>query len=328
MALHRHWHHVLSASLLLGALALGSRGAEATVVERIVAVVGEKPVLLSELRERARPLMLRVYAQSRSASERAAGLSQIYQHTLETMIDELLEQHAASAADIKVTKDDVDRMLQVVASQNQLSVEQLLLEAKKSGIDEAQYREELKRQTLALRVAEWRFQGRIRTTEDDVREAYEKASSEAQARRSIRLAWIVVNTGRGSQEVPEKLATVVKISQLLAGGADFAELAKEYSEDAKSAPIGGLLPDTSRAQLPFALQRTLSSLALGQVSNPVRVAATTVFVKLIEQSPLEIPSYAEARAGLEQQVRSQKMNEARKQWLKTLRRRTHVEVRF
>jgi len=31
---------------------------------------------------------------------------------------------------------------------------------------------------------------------------------------------------------------------------------------------------------------------------------------------------------LEQEVRSKKMSEARKQWLKTLRRRTHVEVRF
>ncbi|MDX2055164.1 MAG: peptidylprolyl isomerase [Polyangiaceae bacterium] len=319
---------ILGQVVLLGAALVSSSVAHASIVERIVAVVGEKPVLLSELRERARPLMLRVYAQSRSASERAAGLSQVYQHTLDMMIDELLEQHAASDADIKVTKEDVDRMLQVVASQNQLTVEQLLAEAKKSGLEETAYREELKRQTLALRVSEWRFQGRVRATEDDIRSAYEKAVADAEAGRMLRIAWIVVNTGRGSQRVPEKAEKVLKVAQLLQSGADFSDVAKQYSEDEKSAPIGGLLEDTTRSKLPLALQKAVDALQVGQVSNAISVAANTVFVKVVERAPLQLPSYEEARAGLEQQVRSQKINEARKQWLKTLRRRTHVEVRF
>ena len=47
------------AALCAGTLGFGSV-ARATVVERIVAVVGDQPILLTELRHRARPNLLRL----------------------------------------------------------------------------------------------------------------------------------------------------------------------------------------------------------------------------------------------------------------------------
>ena len=53
---------VLPAVVLLGALLAAPNHAEASIVERVVAVVGERPILLSELRQRARPHLIRIAA--------------------------------------------------------------------------------------------------------------------------------------------------------------------------------------------------------------------------------------------------------------------------
>ena len=68
---------------------LSAAPARAEVIERVVAVVNDEALFLSELRRRSAPYLGRVMS-APSEAERIAGLNQLYQELLQRMIDEVL----------------------------------------------------------------------------------------------------------------------------------------------------------------------------------------------------------------------------------------------
>src|SRR5256885_12350140 len=91
-----------------GVSAALATSADAAIVERVVAVVGERPILLSELRQRARPHLFRIALTMPSPAQQAAAESDMFKELLNRMIDERLEEQAADKAHLSVPPEAVD----------------------------------------------------------------------------------------------------------------------------------------------------------------------------------------------------------------------------
>jgi hypothetical protein len=122
--------------------------ARTETLERIVAVVDDRPVLLSELR----------------AHEAVSGLPQ--DEALEAAIDErLMNAEAARIPQAEVTSDEEDKALA------------LLLEthpALRTEVAEPELRRLLHRQLAILKYVEFRFRPQLRVTDEDVRRAWQE----------------------------------------------------------------------------------------------------------------------------------------------------------
>ena len=134
----------------------------AGVIERIVAIVDDDVVLLSELRTRARPFQKQIDSATKPGPMRVAAESQMRRELLEKIIDERLLAREAQRRDVQVTPDDVDAALRTVASSQSVSVAQLMFAAQGAGLSERQYREELRRQLIEGRLVQARVLGRIK----------------------------------------------------------------------------------------------------------------------------------------------------------------------
>ena len=66
----------------------------------------------------------------------------------------------------------------------------------------------------------------------------------------------------------------------------------------------------------------------GEVADPVRYRDAVVVLKLLSRQPSRYPSFESARAELGQIVQAKRLEKIKGQWLKELRRRTHVEIRL
>ena len=310
-------------------LSLLSASASATVVERVVAVVGERAILLSDLRERARPMLLRIYDEIKDKSKRSAAISQTYKSVLEHMVDEELQQRAANRARIVVNAREVDNAIGRIAVQNGLSVEQLVREAKRAGLTERQYRTEIRRQVLDAKLVNLRLQGRIRITNEDLKNAYRRLILSERRRQFFRAAWIRVDIPAGTKGgAAQRLAFAEDLARRARGGEDFALLARKHSNDTASAQRGGLLGRLRPGRLPRKIDTIALRLNVGEVSAPVRAGNAFYVVKMIERDESSLPSYSEARDQLSNRIYLEKMSKARRHWLDSLRRRTHVEVRL
>lgn len=322
----RRLSRALTSLAALLALAIAP-AAQATLVERIVAVVGERAILLSDLRTRAQPYLVQVHQSVPEGAQRNAAISQLYRTVLERLVDEELEQRAAQQSKLSVTPKEIDEAISRVATQNKLTVQTLLSEAQRTGLSEAAYRDELRRQLLEAKLINVRLQGRIRVVDEDLRDAYRRLVLEERQRLSVTPAWIVINAGANPAERRKQRALAASIAEQ-AQSADFSELARRYSEDSATRQAGGLQAKVAPTELPAPLARTAVGLEVGQTSAPVRVGDRYVVLKVVERQASELPDFEQARQELAERVYVEKMAQAKKVWLDGLRRQHHVEVRL
>lgn len=316
--------HRFALALVLATLAAAAT-ADATVVERIVATVGERAILLSDLRARAEPFLLQVQHGVPPGPQRNAAISQVYKAVLQKIVDEELLEKAAQQAKVTITPTEIDEALKRVAAQNGLTVEQVIAEAERAGMAESKYREELRRQLLEAKLLNVRLQGRIRITEEDLRSAYRKIELEERGQLNVQLAWIVI---RGSNRSPAEARKLADAAAARARTEDFAAVARSFSEDAATRDRGGALRKSAPSTLPPDIARNSLSLAAGQVSQPFKSGADFVILKVLERDPSNLPDFESAKRELSERAYMDKMAQARRSWLDNLRRQQHVDLRL
>jgi len=295
------------------------------MVERIVATVGERAILLSDLKRRAEPFMLQVQQTVPAGAQRNAAISQVYKAVLQKIVDEELMEKAASQAKVTITPTEIDEALKRVATQNHLPVEQVLAEAERAGMPESKYREELRRQLLEAKLLNVRLQGRIRITDEDLRAAYQKIEAEERQQLGVRLAWLVI---RGENH---SLAEARKLADEAASRArreDFASVARALSEDPATRSHGGAMNKAQPSALPPDVARNSLTLAVGQVSLPFKAGGDFIVLKVLERDASNLPDFESSKRELGERVYMDKMAQARRTWLDNLRRQQHVDVRL
>ena len=107
----------------------------------------------------------------------------------------------------------------------------------------------------------------------------------------------------GSDEAATKKKAEAIAKEAAAPKADFAALAKQYSQDTDSAAKGGDLGTQEKAFLPAGVGDAVFSMAPGTVSAPVKSAFGYHIIQLLEVVPGKQKSFEQVRAEIEQEYR-------------------------
>lgn len=135
--------------------------ATGVVIERVVAVVGREVILLTELRDRARPYFTRI-AQSVAADKRAEAEREVVRALLEQMIEEQLTRAEADRLRLGVATSEIDAAVAALAQGQGVTPPQLYEAARKQGMSKEEYREELRRQLLDGKLGQQILRPRIK----------------------------------------------------------------------------------------------------------------------------------------------------------------------
>jgi hypothetical protein len=98
---------------------------------------------------------------------------------------------------------------------------------------------------------------------------------------------------------PDRQAELQAITRQLQAGVPFAELAKLFSEDERSRPLGGALGWISPARVPADFMAAITAQPVGRVSQPVRTRLGWHFLLVHERLPSRLPSFEEVRPEIE-----------------------------
>ncbi len=105
----------------------------------------------------------------------------------------------------------------------------------------------------------------------------------------------------------EALAKAQEISKKLAGGGDFAAVAKTESDDVGTAQNGGALPPFGHGQMVPEFEQAAFVQPVGKVSEPMKTQFGYHIIKVDEHTS---KSFDEARADLEKKLKPQLTREA------------------
>lgn len=320
---------IFAALAVASALVTGARSADAAIVERVVAVIGDRPVLLSELRARARPFLSQIAASAGTPAQIAAAESEMFRELLDRMIDERLEEQAAEKAKLAVSAEEIDGAMANVATQAHVSVRELVNEAKKRGLSEQEYRDEIRRQLLEGKLIQLRVRGRVRVGEEDARALYAHflVDLAKESPVDVRVLALRILPGSTEAQAMARLALGADVVARVRKGEDFCKLVEAYTDDMESRTTCG-----SRGPQPFAalipqLQEAIRTMQPGQVTDPIRIGGEAiVVVQLVSRS--KVPTYEEAHDQLMNRAMNEAMERQRKAWLQELRRGVYVDKRF
>jgi peptidyl-prolyl cis-trans isomerase SurA len=317
------------AAVLAATVALPPRPAEGAIVERVVAVVGERPILLSELRHRARPFLYRILATTPSATQQAAAETEMFRELLNRMIDDRLEEQAADKAHLTVTPEEVDGAMRNVAASARIQVRDLLAEAKKQGLTEQDYRDEIRRQVLEGKLVQLRVRGRVRVTDQDARTSYTHWLKEMDQQQpvEVRILALRIMPGSTAQQIAAREVLGKELASKARGGQDFCEIVKLYSDDQTTRDTCGSRGPQPLTMLVPELQQVVKTMKSGEISDPVRIGNEAILVVQLAKE-VKIPTYEDVRDVMAERAFAEAMERQRKQWLLELRRGVYIDVRL
>jgi peptidyl-prolyl cis-trans isomerase SurA len=303
------------ASLTL-VLVLG-QPASADVVERVVATVNNDAIFLSDLRSRAVPFLPQI-AEAPTETERMARLKELYDELLTFLIDEKLIRQLARESGIRVTDADVDNAIENLRLQNNLTEEQFAQALEQQGFTETQYRTDLKRQLLRLKVMNQRVRSRVNITEEEVRARYEEKARATGNEIRLKVAHILLPV--------EEDSTATAVAAVRQEAADLrTELTPENFRVRADELGGGDLGWLSPGDLPSELEESLSRLQAGEISQPIR-GSTGFHIFFVEDRQVgsNFPTFDEMKQGLYRDMLDSAMQKQEKVFLDEVRRKAVI----
>jgi peptidyl-prolyl cis-trans isomerase SurA len=318
---------VVSLLCLLCVLVL-ARGAEARVVEKIAAVVGDNIVLASEVEEKAAVLMADANRIT-DPQKRAARAAALRREVLERLIDDELILQQATELKLSISSEQVDASIEEIKKQNNINDEQLREALRGQGMSMAAYRADLKRQLLRFRVLNIAVGSRVNISDEEVKAYYDrhmKASANVQVRASH--VFIAIPEGADAVAVAEKQAQAQKVLERARAGEDFAKLARELSDDAATRAEGGDLGYFGKDMLPKAIEEMVFAMQPGEIRGPVRADRGFHVIKLVDRKTKDPRPFDDVKDDIRMQLRQKDMERQTKIYLAELRKKTLVDIRY
>lgn len=296
---------------------LMANSASADVVERVVATVNNEAIFLSDLRKRAVPFLPQV-AEASTETERMARLKELYEELLTFLVDEQLIRQLASSGGIRATDADVDNAIENLRLQNNMTEEEFNEALASQGLSQGQYRQDLKRQLIRLKVMNERVRSRVNVTEEQVRSRYEQRARAEGSELRFHVSHVVVPVAEGASAI--QVAAKRQEAETLR-----ASLTPENFNARAPQLGGGDLGWLTQGDLPEELERALLPLNAGEISSPVRGSSGFhIFFLQDRQVGAGFPSYDEMKQELYREMLDAAMTRQETIFLDEMRRKAVI----
>ncbi len=309
----------------------------AEVVDRVVAEVNNDVITLSEVEEAGKNIFKRI-ALEVPAEDRLEAIEQVRADILTNLIDKTLIQQEAEKQGIVVTDEEVDQAFDQVSTSNNLSAEEFLRQLEENGIDEAQYRDNLKTQIYQTKLLNRDVRSKIVITEEAILDYYDTTYTKHIPEGGYYLLQIGIDWGEteGADLDPAELEErkqaarqrADRVHKRAVSGNDFRELARKFS-DLPSAAEGGDIGVFEENEMASYMRNAVTSLQPGEVSRIIETPVGFQFFKLLSSKEggivMQAP-YGEVKEEIRERMYSEALKTEFKAWIKDIRENAYIRT--
>jgi parvulin-like peptidyl-prolyl isomerase len=244
---------------------------------------------------------------------------QLKQAIVRSLVEEAQFAIGAEELGVEVSDEEVEKRLDELKQQYfQGNDEKYAEELKKQGVTDEQVRDDLRSRILSEKIFK-EVTGDVKVTDAEVEKYYED-NKEAQfgtpASREVR--HILLRTR----------ARALQLYNQLRAGANFATLAKRYSQDPSSKDQGGKFT-VQKGTTAAAFDRTAFALETGELSRPVRTRFGFHLIEaLADVKKASFRPLASVEDDIRQTLLKDKQNQAMTAWVENLKKRLDGDVAY
>lgn len=273
---------LLSVAAALSLFAGAAPAQRISLVDRIVAVVNNEVVTLSELNERVATAESTLKRQKTPLPERGVLERQV----LERAILEKAQLQLAKDNGLRVDEVQLDRTVARIAENNNLTLAAFRQALERDGIQFDRFREEIRSEILISRVRQREVDDKIQISDSeiDLYLAESEGRGAQQANVEYNFAHVLVRLPEQASPdaIQQARARAEKVMAEARSGGDFAKLAASFS-DAPDALSGGLMGWRSQDRLPELFSTALKDMRPGDTSAVLRSPAGFHVLRLVER---------------------------------------------
>jgi peptidyl-prolyl cis-trans isomerase SurA len=242
-------------------------------------VVRKDVITYSELSDRVAQAQRELARQGTAAPERALLERQV----LDRLILEKAQLQLAEENGLRVDDVQLDRAVQRIAENNNLTLPAFRQALEKDGIAFDKFRQEVRQQIVLTRLREREVDDKIVVSESEIDLYLEEAKRNDAAVAEYNMAHILVRIPE--QASPERIEQARRRADearaKAAGGGDFGALAASYS-DGPEALQGGAIGWRAQDRIPELFAGALKTMKAGDVSPVLRSPAGFHVLKLLD----------------------------------------------
>lgn len=236
--------------------------------------------------------------------------------TKEELYNKLVEYYGESVLDSLIAEKIVDMELKkanITVTDEELQKEMNEVIESYGGVDyvntylamQGLTLEDLKEDVLSYLKVMKLLEPRLTATEEEIVAYFEANKSYFDQPEQVEASHILVYEEETAKEVKRKLDE----------GADFAQLAAEYSKDTGNAQYGGELGYFGRGEMVEEFEEAAFSMKVGEISDPVKTKFGYHIIKVTDRKEAKAANLEDSREEIKEILKGQKLNTEYATWL-------------
>ena len=234
----------------------------------------------------------------------------------------------AQDSGINITKDMLEKRLKEVQAKfrSDAVFEHKLADR---GMTLDQYRAELETDLYMDQIIKKEIESKIKIPENETRDYYEKNKNKFASQEKVRASIILLkfNPSQGKAGEQKALKKFESILDQIRNGADFAAMAKRFSEDSLASKGGDLGFFTKKQMLPAFSNRAFKMKA-GEVSDIFRTGHGFHVLKVTDKKPAGASPFEAEKEKIKDFLIQKKVSQATRDYIEALKKQAKIKTYF
>jgi len=305
-----------------------SAAVQAAVADRIVAVVNDEIITLSELNNAFEPYQGRFEA-SYQGPDREKARAETKRVLLNRMIDNLLMEQESRKTKIAVRNEEVTDAITDMQKQRKISPNEFRKALEREGITPDAYRRDIRDQLMRMKLIRRDIKSRVAVTDEEIGEYYRKHREDYEGKEAVRIKQILLILPKKEDlAVKEKLrADAEAIHKRLMNGESFEPLSAEYSQGPEAAS-GGDIGYIEKGIIHSEVEDAAFILPLNQISGVIESSVGFHIIQVVDRRGAGLKAIEGVREEIREKIDREKMEKKYGEWLEELRKKSHIEIKL
>ncbi|WP_027360302.1 peptidylprolyl isomerase [Desulforegula conservatrix] len=301
--------------------------AQTTVVDRIVAIVNQDIITLSELTKATAPYEKMVKEKKYPSEQEQQLVFKIRKDAIERLVEKALTDQEVKKYGITVSDKELDSSVERFKEQGALNDEDFRKALAREGMTPEGFREETRGRILRSKLVNAMVKSKIVITEEDIKKYHEKTTGTKDDGKMHHL-FHILKSYENKTDSAGGISPKEEMDQILSrlkNGEDFSVVAKLTSES-PTAESGGDLGLFNIGDLSTEIKGAVEKLSPGEFSDVVQTSQGYQIFFLKEIVDAQSKSYTDSSSEIEEKLYNEIIEEKFKTWLDGLKEKSYIKI--
>ena len=300
----------------------------AEIFDRIVAIVNDEVITLTELNTAFEPYAAKI-EEAYKNRDKTKILTEGKMTVLKRLVDHKLIEQQSKKSGLAVKDDEVMGAIKSILTRQKIQMEDLLKTLAKEGTTFETYKRDIQDQLLRQRLVRREIQSKIVVTNEEIGEYYKEHREDYEGKEAVRIKQIFLAIPQNSDQTTRDgiMKDAQGLRKRLLANESFEAIAAKYSQG-PAAQSGGDIGFIERGQTLQEVETVAFRLRIEEVSEVIESPVGLHIIKVADKKGAGLKPLTGVRQEILAKLEEQKMAQRFDQWLTDLRERSLIQYKL